>query len=461
MKQSESDAEPVVEEPMESVRSFARGWDWFWFSPSDPTTLGLMRVLTGISLLYVYICYSFDLLSYVSPREAWLDQTATTELHKKAGVDAFPNGWPGNIIPGYKVTDASMNDLLLALNVAGVNGDEIAALSRKLEPLKGKDFATDEEFMAAISRVLSRQEMTEFGRSVVEYSQKRVPPSVEVAKGRPSWSIFFHLQEPASIWTAHILILIVLFLFTIGWETRITSVLAFIGATCYIWRARTSLFGMDSIISVLMLYLMIAPCGAAVSVDRWLEVWRERRRLRNRKAEVPLQPLVSATVATRLMQIHFCFIYIAAGTSKLLGAAWWNGTALWMCYANYSFAPLRVPLYYDFLVFLCQHRWLWEIAMSSGVIFTLFTELSFAFLVWLKRWRWVMLSCAVLFHTGIGLLMGLVTFSLMMLCLVLSFVPPEASRLFLTRVAENWQSTCNWLFRTGTSAAKPIAAPAR
>ena len=275
-----------------------------------------------------------------------------------------------------------------------------------------------------------------------------------------SWSIFFHLEDPKWIWTAHVLILAVMLLFTIGFATRITSVLAFLGATCYIWRAQTSLFGLDAMITVFLFYLMIAPSGAVLSVDRWLEVRRERKRLRNPNAIVPVEPSAVATFATRMFQIHFCFIYLAAGTSKLLGVAWWNGTALWACYANYSFAPMRVPLYTEFLAFLCRHRWLWEIFMAFGTLFTLFMELSFTFLIWLKRWRWVMLSGSVLLHTGIGLFMGLVTFSLMMLCLVMAFVPPEASRLLLARVAENWRLVHQAIWRPAAHA-KPAPAPAR
>ena len=54
------------------------------------------------------------------------------------------------------------------------------------------------------------------------------------------------------------------------------------------------------------------------------------------------------------MQVHFCIIYLVSGSSKLLGAAWWNGTALWLCLANYNFAPMRVGLYDQALIFLCQ-----------------------------------------------------------------------------------------------------------
>ena len=52
---------------------------------------------------------------------------------------------------------------------------------------------------------------------------------------------------------------------------------------------------------------------------------------------------MSANFATRLIQINFCLIYFAAGTSKLLGTSWWNGTAPNRFLLNYSFAPFDVP----------------------------------------------------------------------------------------------------------------------
>jgi hypothetical protein len=61
-------------------------------------------------------------------------------------------------------------------------------------------------------------------------------------------------------------------------------------------------------------------------------------------------------------------------------------------------------------------------------------EVGFAFLVWNPRLRWTMVLSAVLMHVGIALCMGLVTFSLMMLTLVLAFVPSSAVREFLWRL---------------------------
>lgn len=40
------------------------GWNEFWFTPSDPYTLGLMRLLTGMIAIYFQLTYSFDLLRW-------------------------------------------------------------------------------------------------------------------------------------------------------------------------------------------------------------------------------------------------------------------------------------------------------------------------------------------------------------------------------------------------------------
>lgn len=280
-------------------------------------------------------------------------------------------------------------------------------------------------------------------RPLTKYLRKDLPIYVipnnwdqglhEAAKGSYTWSIFFHVSDPGWIWTIHIAFLGVITLFVIGLWTRETSVLTWMICMCYLQRAPILLFGMDTMLSILMLYLMIGPCGATLSVDRLLEIWKARRRY-GPNYSPPVEPSVTANLALRGMQVHFCIIYMASGTSKLLGSSWWSGTALWNCYANYSFAPMTVGVYYDTLVFLCRHRWLWELVMSGGVVFTLFTELSFPFLVWLPRWRWLMVGGAVLLHTGIGVFMGLTTFSLFMLSLVASFIPPEVIRLFLKQL---------------------------
>ena len=69
--------------------------------------------------------------------------------------------------------------------------------------------------------------------------------------------------------------------------------------------------------------------------------------------------------------------------------------------------------------------------MTSGAMFTLILEVGFPFLVWYRRLRWVMVTGAIMLHTGIALVMGLTGFSLMMLALLVAFIPPATVRQLL------------------------------
>ena len=260
-------------------------------------------------------------------------------------------------------------------------------------------------------------------------------PRLSEERGEAVWSIFFHVDDPNWVVVIHVAILAVILLFTAGLWTRVTSVLAWMGAMCYVQRLPTNNFGQDTMLIILMMYLMIGNSGAALSVDRWLEL-RRLRREQGSQANLALRPSWSANLAIRLIQVHFCIIYFASGSSKLLGAAWWNGTAMWLTLANYNFAPMRVGLYNELIYLLCRNEWLWQICMTAGVVFTLFTEISLPYLIWNKRWRPFMVSCSVLMHLGIGLIMGLSVFSLFMLVMVLAFVPPETIRAFVDEWGE-------------------------
>jgi hypothetical protein len=353
-----------------------RAVDRFFFQPSEPTALGLMRIATGILVLYVHLVFCFGLTNYVGPY-AWVDNDYTSYLRKEYPNQAPSSGW--------------------------------------------KDFGIEADG--------------------------------EVYKGQPMWSIFYHVEDPKWVWVIHIAILVSMLLFTLGLWTRVTSVLTWLGSLMYIQRLQNGmLFGLDTMTNLGLLYLMIAPCGAALSLDRWLQVRRERQRLGSKYVPQPPAPMVSATFATRLIQINYCIIYFAAGTSKLLGTSWWNGTAPNGFLLNYSFAPFDVPYYVRMLKWMVSHRWMWEVFGAVGVISTLFMELGFTFLVWNRRTRWFMVCGSILFHTMIALLMGLVTFSLMMLCLVLAFVPPETVR----QTVQSWGEQLRQLF-FGRAAAREQA----
>ena len=42
-----------------------RAWNNFWFTPTDPATLALIRLLAGGMMLYTHFVWSFDLAGFI------------------------------------------------------------------------------------------------------------------------------------------------------------------------------------------------------------------------------------------------------------------------------------------------------------------------------------------------------------------------------------------------------------
>jgi hypothetical protein len=77
---------PVLRAPVDWVRSLARDWDAFWYTPADPTLLGVLRILTGLMLLYTHAVWGLVLRDFFGP-SGWL----SADLVRAIQVD--PYGW--------------------------------------------------------------------------------------------------------------------------------------------------------------------------------------------------------------------------------------------------------------------------------------------------------------------------------------------------------------------------------
>lgn len=380
-----------------------RGWDRFWFTPADPTVLGLVRICAGLMLLYMHLVYTWDLQAIFGP-DAWINLKTLNDVRENAPLYTRPTDkWQET--PSIPPPPYSKEEQDYILRFDGWHPDQT------------------------------------------------------FAKGTYGWSIWYHVTDPTWIRVVHVLVLINFALFTIGFGTRISSVLAWLANLSYLQRSLYGgLFGVDTITNLALLYLMIGPSGAALSVDRLIarywHTWRAlRARASSRKAVpvddgffrpgealeiAPPAPRVSANLALRLLQVHICIVYLASGLSKLQGPAWWNGTAIWSTMANADMSPVHYSLYVAFIRYLCDHRWLWELFMSGGALFTLIFEISFPYLIWNRYLRWTMIVSALMLHTGIALFMGLTTFSLMMISVVLAFTPPETVHWLADKLTRGW-----------------------
>jgi Vitamin K-dependent gamma-carboxylase len=352
------------------IRGLWQTWERFWFSPGDPTTLGFMRLLGGFLIFYIHLSYSFDLQTFFG-RDAWVSLAKADIMRKE--------------VPMYS---------------PGVNWD------KALDPTR----LTPED-----------------GAFVEKWGY---PPDQSVGKGRALFSLWYHLTDPTPMAIAHTVILITMFLFAIGFCSRVTGVLTWVFLLFYINRSNASVFGVDTMMNILAIYLIIGPSGAAFSVDRLIERWIAARR---GKSELPPPaPSVSANLSLRLIQVNFCLVYGMSGLSKLQGGSWWSGTATWLTMVNFEFSPLHNHLYVTILRYIAARRWLWELVMQSSTMMTLILELTMPLMIWNRRLRWLYICGCSMFHLSIAVFMSLVCFSSMMLILLLSFVPGWTIRAFFS-----------------------------
>jgi hypothetical protein len=125
-------------------------------------------------------------------------------------------------------------------------------------------------------------------------------------------------------------------------------------------------------------------------------------------------------MAIRLIQLHMCVIYAFAGTSKLMGPSWWDGSAMWQAVANLEYQSVDLT-------------WLahWPRVLALMTHVTILWEVYYVALIWPRRTRYFMLAMAVPLHLGIGVFLGMMTFGSVMLIANLAFVEPQHIRAAL------------------------------
>jgi hypothetical protein len=440
-----------------------RSWERFWFTPMDPTLLGLIRILCGAIVVYTFAVYSFSLQDMMG-QDAWVDLTLRQELAWDRPILASPLLGTPTVKPPQteqqrKWLDEFREETGMDLRVFGLRppeteyewrylkayyadfkqippayvktDDEARAvweyhkafhMDPRILGLKMPESKWEAEYLLRYSKNWGQPPPAyaatpEEADAIDEYrARMHIDPRILYARGTPIWSVWMHITEPTAMAWVQASFVLAALLFTLGIGTRVTSVLTWFASLQYIHRNSQVLFGADTMINILLLYLMIGPSGAALSLDRLIARWWRG------SAPTPPVPRVSANVAIRLLQIHVCIIYLMAGVSKLQGQAWWNGSALWFVIGNFEFAPMQFSLYNDLLRFIGRNEILFQFLMLSGCYFTLVFEVGYAFLIWFPRTRWLYLAGAIMLHGLIGMFMGLKTFSFIMLVMNMAFL---------------------------------------
>jgi hypothetical protein len=162
--------------------------------------------------------------------------------------------------------------------------------------------------------------------------------------------------------------------------------------------------GSDTVMTVTGFFLIFAPAGAALSVDRLKRIWAGHE-----GHEVPL----CSPWAQRMIQIQISIGYIATFSAKMIGKTWRNGTALYYVLRLTGFRRFPVPF---------ANRLIVTRLLTWG---TLVIEFSAGVLVWFRSLRYAVLLAAFLLHMGIEYSMNLPIFEWIMVSTYVTFIYPE------------------------------------
>src|SRR5208337_3151645 len=180
--------------------------------------------------------------------------------------------------------------------------------------------------------------------------------------------------------------------------------LLYLGVLSLYHRNISSNCGPDQLMTIVSFYMMLSPCGAALSLDA--------RRVSQRRGTMA-EPMI-VPWAQRLLQIQLCLIYLASAAFKCHGNSWLGGTAIHFIIFNHEVGQSN-------LEWLANYPVVISVLSQSALI----VEFALAFLLWFRPTRrWIALA-GILLHVGIVPLVNVPLFGEQMIALYLLFLAPD------------------------------------
>ncbi len=251
-----------------------------------------------------------------------------------------------------------------------------------------------------------------------ETAQHQLWPGGQFWGPEPHPSVLFWVTSPLGVKLFFAALGVAALCLTIGFHSRISAIAVFIGLISVGRADPLALNGGDVALRVCGFYLIFAPAGAALSLDRLRALAR---------GAAPARPPLAPPWAQRLLQLQIALVYASTALLKLKGHAWPDGIALYY--------TTRLEEFYRFPVPFLAHSML---LVNLATYWTLAVEIALAFLVWIPPLRAVVLLNGLLLHAGIEYSMNIPQFSAIMV----------TSYVLFTDVEGWWQRMCaRWPLR--------------
>jgi hypothetical protein len=216
----------------------------------------------------------------------------------------------------------------------------------------------------------------------------------------------FTVMPPDDRWIAAFFWFFLAFalLLTIGLWTRFSSVAVFLCLASIQQRNTLITHSGDSFLRIAGFFLVFAPAGAALSLDRLIRV---RRRLEG--TVIPPK----APWAQRMIQFQLALLYFSSFLWKMKGNTWLHGTALYYVVHLHSIARFPLPGWVQYPEILKIGTWL-----------TLLFEFCMGILIWFRPFRYPLLLLGLLFHLCLEYALNLPMFQWDILAAYVLFIEP-------------------------------------
>ena len=220
-------------------------------------------------------------------------------------------------------------------------------------------------------------------------------------------------RSDAALYALYAVLLVGAICLLVGFYSRIASIVVFLGVLTLERRNPYIFNSGDLLVRNLAFYLMLAPTGVALSLDRW-------RKAKDRFWEFPARP----PWGLRLIQIQLAATYAATVWAKVQGTTWNNGTAVSFALRLEDLQRFHVPGFITHSI----------VASNIMTLGTLALEASLAILVWNRKARPYVLLLGVLMHVAIAINIMVGFFTMAILTAYLAFIPPDTMARVIERV---------------------------
>ncbi|PEB23382.1 gamma-carboxylase [Bacillus toyonensis] len=226
------------------------------------------------------------------------------------------------------------------------------------------------------------------------------------------------------------------FIYTIGYKGRFISILNFIFYYSLYVRMGSISDGGDNLMCISLFFLLFADCTRYFSIDaiKGKKITNRNNTLVNNISTI----LHNFSILFCITQV--CVVYATSGIYQVMGNLWNNGTALYYVSQVNTVSTPFLKEWVNNYVYL-------------AVIFTylsIFVKLAFPLLIINKRTKLFGVIAICFFHAGIGIGMGLYSFSIVMISMeLLIFTDGEYQKY--TKKLKDWYKQISILWKSKIS----------